>query len=62
MTNVNTILTTPVRGANIIMKKDGLNPSRNKEVRKVIAAYESLVMELQEMSVNTRGHSSLDVT
>ena len=39
---------TPVRRADIIMRKDGLNPSRNKEVRKD----ESLVMELQEMSVS----------
>ena len=54
MTNVNTILSTPVRRADIIMRKDGLNPSRNKEVRKVIAAHESLVMELQEMLVSKR--------
>ena len=54
MTNVNTILSTPVRRADIIMRKDGLNPSRNKEVRKVIAAHESLVMELQERSVSKR--------
>ena len=39
MTNVNMILSTPVRRADIIMRKDGLNPSRNKEVRKIIAAH-----------------------
>ena len=54
MTNVNTILSTPVRSVHIIMRKDGLNPSRNKEVRKVIAAHISLVMELQEMLINKR--------
>ena len=54
MTNVNTILPTPVRRADIIMRKDGLNPSRNKEVKNVIAAHESLVMELQEISVKKR--------
>ena len=51
MTNVNTILPTPVRRVDIIMRKDGLNPSRSKEVRRVIAAHES---QLQEMSVMTR--------
>ena len=40
MTNVNMILSTPVRRADIIMRKDGLNPSRNKEVTKVIAVHE----------------------
>ena len=40
MTNVKTILSTPVRRADIIIRKDVLNPSRNKEVRKVIAAHE----------------------
>ena len=54
MTNVNTIVPTPVRRADIIMRKDGLNPSRSKEVRRFIAAHESLVMELQEMSVKKR--------
>ena len=54
MTNVNMILSTPVGRADIIMRKDGLNPSRNKEVTKVIAVHESLVMELQEMSVSKR--------
>ena len=54
MTNVNTILSTLVRRAGIIMRKDGLNPSRNKEVRNVIAAHESLVMEWQEMSVSKK--------
>lgn len=33
------------------MRKDGLNPSRNKEVRKVLAAHESLVMEMQDIPV-----------
>ena len=54
MTNVNMILTTPVRRADIIMRKDGFNPSRNKEVTKVVAVHESMVMELQEMSVSKR--------
>ena len=54
MTNVNMILSTPVRRADIIMRKDGLNPSRNKEVTKVVAVHESMVMELQEMSVSIR--------
>ena len=54
MTNLNTILPTPVRRDDIIMRKDGLNPSRSKEVRRVIAAHESLVMELQDMSVKKR--------
>ena len=54
MTNVNMILTTPVRRADIIMRKDRLNPSRNKKVTKVIAVHESMVMELQEMSVSKR--------
>ena len=54
MTNVNMILSTPVRRADIIMRKDGLNLSRNKEVTKVIAVHESMVMELQEMSVSKR--------
>ena len=48
------ILSTPVRRADIIMRKDGLNPSRNKEVTKVIAVHESMVIELQEMSVSKR--------
>ena len=39
MTNVNMILSTPVRRAGIIMRKDGLNPSRNKVVKKVIAVH-----------------------
>ena len=52
MTNINTILSTPVRRAGIILRKDELNPSRNKEV--LIAAHESLVMEMQEMSVSKR--------
>ena len=39
---MDTVLPTLVRRADIIMTKDGLNPSRNKEVRKVIAAYDSL--------------------
>ena len=54
MTNVNMILTTPVRRADIKMRKDGLNPSRNKEVTKAIAVHESMVMELQEVSVSKR--------
>ena len=54
MTNVNMILSTPVRRADILMRKDGLNPSRNKEVTKVIAVHESMVIELQEMSVSKR--------
>ena len=54
MPNVNMILSTPVRRADIIMRKDGLNPSRNKEVTKVIAVHESMVIELQEISVSKR--------
>ena len=46
--NVNMILSTPVRGAYIIMRKGGLNRSRNKEVTNVIAVHESMVMELQK--------------
>ena len=47
MSNLNTILLMPLRRADIIMRKDGLNTSRNKEVIYVIAAHVSLVMELQ---------------
>ena len=54
MTNVNMILSAPVRRAAIIMRKDGLNHSRNKEVTKVIAVHESMVTELQGMSVSKR--------
>ena len=57
MTNVNMILSTPVHN-----NEEGRNPSRNKEVTKIIAVHESMVMELQEMSVSKDGHSSLDVT
>ena len=54
MTNANMILSTPVRRADIIMRKDGLNSSRNKEVTKVIALHGSIVFELQDMSVSKR--------
>lgn len=47
-------MTTLIRRADIIMRKDGLNPSRNKEVRKVLAAHESLVMEMQDIPVKKR--------
>ena len=45
---MNTILPTSVRHADIIMRKDGLNPSRNKDGRNVITAHESVMMEMQE--------------